>query len=76
MVNFQRWIEAGETITMIKQLNDDKHGHYLFGLFDGFEKRGMVRVPPDKLDFRQQMIEVIKEFYPEVIINVKKVSEL
>lgn len=72
---FQLWAMGRGNVDRIKQLKDNRHGHWLFGLFDGVEKRGMIQVHNDQPKFRQDMIEALKELHPEIKIHVRKANQ-
>jgi hypothetical protein len=72
---FTMWLLMnGENIDRVKQLPCDRHGHYLFGLYEGVEKRGLVKIFNDQIQVRQPMIEALKELFPEIKINVRKLT--
>ena len=72
---FQLWAMGRGKIDRIKQLKDNRHGHWLFGLFDGVEKRGLVQIHSDQPQFKQPMIEAIKEIHQQVSIHVRKANQ-
>lgn len=72
---FKLWIMGRGDVDRIKQLKDNKHGHWLFGLFSGVDKRGMIQIHNDQPQFKQPMIEAVKELHPQVAIHVRKANQ-